>query len=544
MEQKLKRQRKKLFLRITLILLAVWVTLSFVYCAILIYSEKNSVQRKELEKLSHVTQSTDNAIFVYESYDYFFRNCRELLYDEKTGLRDWDTQVILKDRKTKEMLADSMGKEIVNFGFKSDPDHPSAAYGFIACEDFRRRISDEDFQKIEQLLSTKSEAGGSYELICSKFAINNFDFTPAELEIVLIGDENQWAMYDEVIETFELESSDIPQEYIVPSNEMQRNVIPSSFFGLDGSDNNIIASLTDEQRENSVEMIPTGMFEYIFYSFENINLKYTDIGSESFTMQYAKKINILELCGTKIIAGISLMFGFFFVIGVILCLSVWKIIETQTISEKNRTELTNALAHDIKTPLFVISGYAYSLKENIDETERDNYLDKIIEQTDRINTLVHNMLNLSKLDSYNVTLNKTEFDLSELTEELLKDYRILPNGKTLKYTQSGDNTVTADRSLITTALHNLIDNAVQYSLPETEIVIVIKDNSLRIENQCEPLSKSEIKQIWQPYVRKDKSRHQKGNGLGLSIVKSIFDLHKIGYEMKMEETSLVCVINF
>jgi signal transduction histidine kinase len=69
------------------------------------------------------------------------------------------------------------------------------------------------------------------------------------------------------------------------------------------------------------------------------------------------------------------------------------------------------LAHDIKTPVFVISGYAYSLKEDIDISERNFYIDNIIEEADEINDLVQKMLNFSKLDSYSMKLNKTEFDL-------------------------------------------------------------------------------------------------------------------------------------
>ena len=221
-----------------------------------------------------------------------------------------------------------------------------------------------------------------------------------------------------------------------------------------------------------------------------------------------------------------------------------KMIKNEALNEKNRAELTNALAHDIKTPLFVISGYAYSLKENIDEDEKDRYLDKIIEQTEKINTLVHNMLNLSKLDMYSITLNRTDFDLCELTEKLLENYEQLPDRKNIVFEHSGDNRVNGDVSLITTALGNLIDNAIHYSLKETAINIGVNDKTFMISNKCEPLSKSELKQIWQPYVRKDKSRRQNGNGLGLSIVKSILDLHKIKCKTEMKDDTLSFGIDF
>ena len=59
-----------------------------------------------------------------------------------------------------------------------------------------------------------------------------------------------------------------------------------------------------------------------------------------------------------------------------------------------------------------------------------------------------------------------------------------------------------------------------------------------VSNPSEPLSKNDLKQIWQPYIRKDKSRHKSGNGLGLSIVKSILELHGVKYEMTMKDNKV------
>ena len=239
-----------------------------------------------------------------------------------------------------------------------------------------------------------------------------------------------------------------------------------------------------------------------------------------------------------------MLFGFFFTIAAILCVMIWRTVRTQLIQEQKRMDLTNALAHDIKTPLFVISGYAYSLKENIDETERDLYIDKIIEQTDEVNGLVHRMLTFSKLDSYKMTLNRTDVDLGELTESILQNYAALPDNKRVSFSKSGSNTVSADRELLKTALQNLIDNAAKYSLKGSVIRISVTGRTITITNESEPLTKDDLKQIWKPYVRKDKSRHQKGNGLGLSIVKSIIELHKARIDMSMKDSTLTCTIEF
>ena len=132
----------------------------------------------------------------------------------------------------------------------------------------------------------------------------------------------------------------------------------------------------------------------------------------------------------------------------------------------------------------------------------------------------------------------------ELTETILKNYTALPNGKKLEFTHSGKNITEADKELLKTALQNLIDNAVKYALPETVIKVGLNGTTFTVSNEAEPLSKSDIKEIWQPYVRKDKSRTTKGNGLGLSIVKSIMDLHKVDYGFEYKDKILIFTAKF
>ena len=152
------------------------------------------------------------------------------------------------------------------------------------------------------------------------------------------------------------------------------------------------------------------------------------------------------------------------------------------------------------------------------------------------------MLNFSKLDSYTMKLNKTEFDLFEAVQKAAEKYTALPENKTIALTQSGDNMICVDRELMETVIQNLIDNAVKYSLPETEITIEVNGNTFSVSNQTEPLTKSELKQLWEPYFRKDKSRSKKGNGLGL--YEASFIARKLGgdivarYLDETEETEL------
>ena len=543
MEQRLKKERNRLILRITLIMLAIWLTFSGVFCAVRLSNEKVNVQKNELADLSHFMQ------LMTVGSNGESANRALLEYTNPTGKEQGkgvhNRQMIIIDRKTSQVISDTAGGVGVLFYIKIRSEYSYDLVGLLYYDDVRNALSDEEYRQITDLLNTERDDGNYYELVCSKFHVEQ-NFVPLEVKIVLVNGKDPRLTVDDAVAVFDLSENKIDGLEVYECADLRRNTIPKDFI-VDGVCNkDIIGSLTKEQRKSAVEMISTGMFRYIFYASDYLNHIGVEYEEEdaSWLVQYAKEVNILDSCKTDLAVGVCAIFGFFLTIGAILCVMIWKTVKAQMIQEQKRLDLTNALAHDIKTPLFVISGYAYSLKEDIDENERELYLDKIIEQTDEVNSLVHRMLNFSKLDSYTMTLNRSEFDLCELARSIADNYTALSDNKTLVFTNSGDNTITADKELIKTALQNLIDNAVKYSLPDSEIQIDVAEKTITISNESEPMTKSELKQIWQPYFRKDKSRHQKGNGLGLSIVKSILDLHEADYGMDMNGSRLTCRIRF
>ncbi len=363
---------------------------------------------------------------------------------------------------------------------------------------------------------------------------------PVELKIVLVDGSDTRFVIDGNVATYKLNCIPGDESDVYSSSEISRNTIPKGFLLNKEYNRDIIGQLTKQERKANVDMIHSGGLNYIFYAQDYLSFngaEYAD-GSEKIVFKYAKEVNLFDNCKRDLALGAAVIFVFFLTIALILCVMIWRTVKAQIIQEQKRLDLTNALAHDIKTPLFVISGYAYTLKEDIDADERGEYIDKIIEQTDEVNGLVHRMLSYSKLDSYQMKLNKTELDLLELTKSILKNYTALPYGKKLKFVHSGRNIVEADKELLKTALQNLIDNAVKYALPDTVVKVGLNGTTFTVSNEAEPLSKSDIKEIWQPYVRKDKSRTTKGNGLGLSIVKSILDLHKAGYGFEYKDGRL------
>ncbi len=540
MEKRLKKQRNRLFLKVTLILLAVWLAVSATYCAIRLYSEKNSVQQQELSDFAYTKQIVASGIGYNNILNALFLD-HKLLEPDKYDLNNYfDSQIIVTNMNTGEVIADTAKKIGVEYEVKLNEESSSPIYGLIDYNTIRDALTASEFEKIKGYLTADSVNGMHYELVCTKFHIHFVDLVPIELKIVLTNGK-EWFISDEIIEIFSLDKNLDKEAEIFECGNMRRNVIPADFM-LSGSYNrDYISRLSKNEQKQAVATVSTGVLEYIFYASDYL---YYSSDSESNFIQFAKQVNLLKNCGRELAIGVLIIFVFFLTIALILCLMIWTMVKSQILQEQKRADMTGALAHDIKTPLFVISGYAYSLKEDIDSSERDEYLDNIIEQTERINSLVHNMLNLSKLDSYSMNLNRSDFDLFELTEETLKDYASLPGGRKITLTHSGGNEINADRELIKTVVQNLTDNAVKYSKTNSEIKIDVTDRILRVSNPSEELNRTELKQIWQPYVRMDKSRSKKGNGLGLSIVKSILDLHGAKYEAQMKDGEFVCTVNF
>ena len=536
-------------MRVSLVLLAVWLLVSAFYISFCLYNEYTNSQNAVLSKQTNLERAFNNKSEINQKYKYNTVPSGAL-FKELSGfideglLKDSNSQLVVIENDTGTVIADTAGeKEIVKLGYKYEG-YNSIGYGLIDLQKIRDSLTNEQFKEITDYLTIKRNDGKKYELVCTKFQFVYYDVIPLELKVIINSGSDMWYISDEIVASYPLDENTVARVEILECNDMLRNTIPTDLLLNKTYNEDYIGQLSDEQLEKSFDKISTGFLNYVFYFSEVNQLKTGEDETTDILIRFAKHVNLGKECNRRILIGVSVIFLFFFLIALVLCFMIWKMVKSQIIQEKKRADLTNALAHDIKTPLFVISGCAYSMKDGIDGDERGDYLDKIINQTDNINEMVHKMLNLSKLDSYMMKLNKTDFDLFALVEEVCENYVHLPDGKQLSLSHSGDNTVNADRELIKTAVQNLTDNAVKYSTPHGVIKVEVTGKRLVISNPSEPLSKAEIKQLWEPYARKDKSRSKSGNGLGLAIVKSILDLHKAKYGMYMKASVLTFYAEF
>lgn len=209
-----------------------------------------------------------------------------------------------------------------------------------------------------------------------------------------------------------------------------------------------------------------------------------------------------------------------------------------------RRDLMANVSHDLKTPLTMIKAYAEMAKDlnNNNEAKRKENLDIIISETDRLNILVNDILDLSKMQSGNQKLNYEEYDLIEEIKQIIKKYEIIKETENYKFILNTPAIaiVKADKKQINQVLYNLINNAINYTGNDLTIIINVKENKnnflVEIIDSGKGLTKEECKLIWNKYYKNEKNhkRNKIGTGLGLSIVQTILTKHNFTYGVKSE----------
>lgn len=207
-------------------------------------------------------------------------------------------------------------------------------------------------------------------------------------------------------------------------------------------------------------------------------------------------------------------------------------------------ELMANVSHDLKTPLTMIKGYAEMVRDLTynNDNKRNEDLNIIIEESDRLTLLVNDILALSSIQSSNLKIE--EFDLIDLINQILKRYKIYSVTKGYEFVFNGPNEliIKADKKRIEQVIYNLVNNAINYTGEDNKVFInVIKNDIIRVEviDTGLGISEDKIPYIWDKYYHTD-NKHKRnivGTGLGLSIVKSILESHNFNYGVISEKNN-------
>ena len=214
-------------------------------------------------------------------------------------------------------------------------------------------------------------------------------------------------------------------------------------------------------------------------------------------------------------------------------------------TDELRRDLLANVSHDLKTPLTMIKAYAEMIRDinKEDEKKRKENLNIIIDETDRLNILVNDILSLSKLEANQETLELSEFDLVDLINNIIKKYNIIKETENYKFILKMPKKaiVLGDVNKISHVIYNLINNAINYTGDDLTITIEViekkKSYLVNIIDSGKGIKEEELNLIWNKYYKNEKNhkRNKVGTGVGLSIVKNILDRHKFNYGVKSKK---------
>jgi signal transduction histidine kinase len=211
-----------------------------------------------------------------------------------------------------------------------------------------------------------------------------------------------------------------------------------------------------------------------------------------------------------------------------------KDIKEKELIDERRREFVSNVSHELKTPIALIQGYAEGLKEGIsdDPESRDYYCGVIIDESAKMNTIVHRLLNLGEIESGIISLDRVDFNLTELLSNVVQSASMLCGGRKvdIRLDAPEELMVNADQMMIEEIMQNFISNACHHVSEPGEILITASKGEhayVEVFNTGSHIPEEDLDRIWDKFFKVDRSHSRKygGSGIGLSIVKAIAEAH-------------------
>ena len=214
-------------------------------------------------------------------------------------------------------------------------------------------------------------------------------------------------------------------------------------------------------------------------------------------------------------------------------------------SDMLQKDLIANVSHDLRTPLTMIKSYAEMIRDLSGDNpeKRDQHLQVIIDETDRLNSLVGDLLSISRMQSGKMVLERSNFNLTQAAESIINTYKIMEieEGYKLNLNCKVNFIVNGDEEKIKQVISNLFTNAIKFAGKDKTVNVTLKRRGkyvlCKIEDHGVGIAKEEQDHVWERYYRasSNMARPAEGSGLGLSIVKEILTLHKADFGVDSTE---------
>lgn len=215
-----------------------------------------------------------------------------------------------------------------------------------------------------------------------------------------------------------------------------------------------------------------------------------------------------------------------------------KDIEEKSQIDEMRKSFISDVSHELKTPIALIQGYSEGLLENInsDEASRNFYAEVILDETNKMDKLVKQLLELMKLEYGKREFKDTEFNIVELEKEVVRKSQVMLEEKQIKvkFNTLEEINVFADDFYIEQVISNYLTNAIKHTKEVKQEKYIQIENEVNVEkgkvrikvfNTGENIKEENIERIWKRFYKLDESRNREegGTGIGLSFVKAVMN---------------------
>ncbi len=220
-----------------------------------------------------------------------------------------------------------------------------------------------------------------------------------------------------------------------------------------------------------------------------------------------------------------------------------KDIELKTKIDDMRKEFIASASHELKTPISLILGYSEALKlSGLEQSTIDEYLEIIIDESNKMNKLVMGLLKLSQLETGFLDLSISNFNIKQLVNETMRLFKVKFEELNISLEEEMfDLDIESDYDQLQTVLTNFISNALHHIDDSRKIKVSLVKRAenvfrLSVYNSGKQISKEDQTRIWESFYKVDKARTRSygGQGLGLSIVRNIFEQLNYSYGVENE----------
>ena len=216
--------------------------------------------------------------------------------------------------------------------------------------------------------------------------------------------------------------------------------------------------------------------------------------------------------------------------------------------DKLRKEFVAYVSHELKTPIAIIQGYAQGLMENIaTEEDRNFYCEIIVEEAYKMDTLVQELLLMSKIEAGYFKMDTSEIDIYPIIKEIIEKSSSHDEA-VVEYSGEKSIKVVCDEKYIDRVLDNFISNAIKYKTGDDKIFLNVDDcgdrYKITVSNETDTLNEEDLENIWTPFIRLKSSIGKEGHGLGLAIIAGILKRHNSDFGVYLSEKNGKKMVNF